>query len=273
MNNMIQASRCPAERAWLFQQQPSSLINAVRGRESVSICRHPSGYLGGGQLLSIAQSGTSTFQSYIAGSAGTFLLADPAYPAIELAAGKNDEISDRIRSPGWFVYDISMWTRWVETTKELFLRHRVDSAFVPSKAATLRVERLTRIQAVLGLPLQVMAEALGVSRQGLYKWLDAAKDIKLQEANQQRLAVVERLSKLWGERSKAPLASVIHEPVASGRTVRQMLTDTVLDEVAITSAFDELTENIPGKPKSLSQRMAEVGFKRRSTARALPSDE
>lgn len=273
MNNMIQARRYPAERAWLFQQQPSSLINAVQGRESVGICRQPSGYPGGGQVFSIARSGTSTSQSYMTGSAGTSLLADPAYPAKVLATCKADEISDRIRPLGGFLYDLSMWTRWIETTKELFLRHGMESAFVPSKAAKLRVDRLTRIQAVLGLPMQVMAEALGVSRQGLYKWLDAAKEIKLQEANQQRLAVVERLSKLWGERSNAPLASVIHEPVASGRTARQMLTDTVLDEAAITSAFDELTENMQGKPKSLSQRMAEAGFKRRSTARALPSDE
>jgi hypothetical protein len=118
-----------------------------------------------------------------------------------------------------------------------------------------------------------MAEALGVTRQGLYKWLDSSKEITLQEASRQRLTVVERLSKLWGERSKVPLASVIHEPVAGGRTVLQMLTDAVLDEAEITSAFDELAEHLRSKPKSLSQRMAETGFKRRSTARALASDE
>ena len=69
------------------------------------------------------------------------------------------------------------------------------------------------------------------------------------------------------------MSSVIHEPLPGGRTVLDMLTDEGLNEAAVVSAFDELIEKLQGKPKTLSQRMAEAGFKRRPTHRSLPRDE
>ena len=128
----------------------------------------------------------------------------------------------------------------------------------------------------LGLSLVLMsnlAQALGLSRPGLYKWLDASSDVKLQGASRERLAAVERIAKQWRERSTAPLSSVSNEPLADGRTVLAMMVADQVDEAAVVGAFDELLGKLAGKPKTRSQKLAEAGFKRRPTAKSLPSDE
>ena len=52
-----------------------------------------------------------------------------------------------------------------------------------------------------------------------------------------------------------------------------MMIAQTIDEVAVVSTFDEIVAKLQGKPKSRSQRLAEAGFTRRPSARALPSDE
>lgn len=268
MSHTIQCS----PQARLFQQKPSSLINAIESHEFINIDQQPSGFHRGGLVLSSAPRSADAVRSFVTGSiTGAVVLIGAIYPTGGLTI-TDDEEAGRI-NPEWISSDASTWARWVGTTKSLLQRHELKSKPIPSAAAMLRVERLTRLQAVLGIPMQAMASALGITRQGLYKWLDATKEITLQEASRQRLAAVEHLAKLWSERSRAPLASVIHEPVKDGRTVLQMLADANLDEDAISSVFDELAKGLQGKPKSLSQRMAEAGFKRRSSAKALPADE
>jgi hypothetical protein len=139
--------------------------------------------------------------------------------------------------------------------------------------AALRVERLSAIQAALALPWQELAEVLRISRPNLYKWLDASKDITVQADNRQRLAAIERVSKLWREQTGAPLSAVIHEPLASGLTALQMLKADEIDEAALGRAFKELVGRLHQRPKTRSQRRAEAGFKRRPSARALPREE
>ena len=114
---------------------------------------------------------------------------------------------------------------------------------------------------------------LGLSRPGLYKWLDASSDVKLQGASRERLAAVERIAKKWRERSTAPLSAVSTELLPGGRTVFAMIVVDQLDEASIVGAFDELLVKLAGKPKTRSQALAEAGFKRRPSAKSLQSDE
>jgi hypothetical protein len=136
-----------------------------------------------------------------------------------------------------------------------------------------RIERLTAIQAVLGLSMLDFAQVLGLSRPDLYKWLDASKDMKLDEASRERLTVVEHIARHWRERSAAPLRSVVNEPLAGGQTALSMMVADAIDEAAIVGAFDELAVKLRSKPKSRSQKLADAGFTRRPSARALPTDE
>lgn len=133
--------------------------------------------------------------------------------------------------------------------------------------------RLAALQAALGLSTSNLAQALGLSRPGLYKWLDASSDVKLQGASRERLAAVERIAKQWRERTTAPLSSVSNEPLADGRTVLSMMVADQFDEATVVGAFDELLAKLAGKPKTRSQKLAEAGFKRRPSAKSLPSDE
>jgi hypothetical protein len=140
-------------------------------------------------------------------------------------------------------------------------------------AARLRVDRLARVQSVLGVSTQTLAAILGITRQNLYKWLDATKEITLQDASRERLSAVERLATKWQTRTNNPIASVEFEPLHAGGSLHDLLVADELDEPLIISVFDELVDKLSAKPKTLSKRMAEAGFKRRSSARLLPSED
>ena len=135
------------------------------------------------------------------------------------------------------------------------------------------MDRLAAIQAALGFTTQDLAAVLGLSRPQLYRWLDAADDVRMQDAKRQRLAAVERVAKAWQERSPAPLRSVAYEPLANGSTLFALLSSDAIDEAALRAAFDELNAKLQAQPKTLSQRLADAGFKRRPSIRSLPSDE
>jgi hypothetical protein len=165
------------------------------------------------------------------------------------------------------------WEQWAEHAREAFDRAFSQQRRSTTAAARLRVERLTSIQAALGFTTQDLAAVLGLSRPQLYRWLDTSDDVRMQDAKRQRLAAVERVTKAWQERSPTPLQSVAHEPLATGNTLFDKLSADTIDEASLYAAFDELTVKLRAQPKTLSQRQAEAGFKRRPSIRSLPSDE
>ncbi len=179
----------------------------------------------------------------------------------------------------------SDWTRWTWQTKEALLQKLAVPAFSLSLTATpatqqpltavarLRVERLSSLQAAFGFTIQDLAAVLSVTRQQLYKWLDASQSVKLQDANQERLVAMERIAKEWNSRSSAPLISVSKEPLSAGGNVMALMAAESLNEASVVAAFDELAAKLSAKPKSRSQRMREAGFTRRPSVRSLPSDE
>ena len=273
MNNTIQVRHRRAMQASLCQQRPSELIYEVETRERASEHRgQPSLFYGGECVYSVSTSGSAPIEDFMTGSTGMVVLIEADHPTGGSTVLNDEEAGNRTKSE-WNLTVTSSWARWAEMTKELLQRHEPNLKPMPSAAARVRVDRLTQIQTAFGLPVLVLAEILGITRQGLYKWLDATKEITLQESSRQRLAIIERLAKLWAERTKAPLSSVAHEPVEGERTVLQILTDAELDEVSITNIFDKLIEKLQGKTKSLSQRMADAGFSRRPSASTLPTDE
>jgi DNA-binding transcriptional regulator YiaG len=185
-----------------------------------------------------------------------------------------DVVTSAVQSVRIGDHNVDPWVQWAEITKTALQRRpATDAKPAPSAAAHLRVKRLAAIQAELGLSTQDFAQTLGISRPGLYKWLDVSKHVKLQEASRQRLAAVERIAKQWRERSMASLGSVAHEPLAGGRTALALMAAENVDEAAVVGAFDELAAKIQGKPRSRSQKLAHAGYTRRPSARALPSDE
>lgn len=134
----------------------------------------------------------------------------------------------------------------------------------PSAAARYRVERLTSLEAALGMSKQELADVLRISRAGLYKWLDESHDVKLQEGNAARLSQLGRIATAWQRRTPLPLSAVKHEEV-NGTTILAMLTAEELDEKSIVGALDEVLSRVKNRPKSPSQRLADAGFKRRAT--------
>lgn len=283
MSDIIEADLPRAKQASLFQQTRGGLIDNIEHREFVCVPFHTKAFYGEtGPIIDVQTVGSGVMCQDIgafsvrtpitAGSTSTVLFIKSYHPICGPALVENLSPASRGKQE-WVSSEANNWARWTEMVRELLQGVEIDAKPAPSAAAKLRVERLARIQAALGLPTHAFAEVLRVSRPGLYKWLDASKGIALQEASRQRLAAVERLAKLWRERSNAPLNSVAHEPLEGGRTVLELLTADVLDEVAVFRAFDEAAAKLQGKPKSLSQRMAEAGFTRRPSHRSISDDE
>lgn len=262
MSETIQATRQRNWRAALVRQPPSALIDDVEPRdEFANAYRSAKIYSSGRHLIDVGVIGAGGVGQAFSTNLTRSVFLVGAYPTSGQVVVQSEFGPDK-------------WVEWAEVSKNELLK-LLDTAARSSAtaAARLRVDRLTAIQAAFGLPNQAFAEVLGISRQGLYNWLDASEHIKLQAASLQRLASVERLAKLWREHSNAPLSSVAREPLPGGRTVLDMLTDESLNEAAVVGAFDELVAKLHGQPKSLSQKMNEAGFTRRPSMRPLPADE
>lgn len=264
MSDTIQARHHSARQATLLQQRPSALIDAAE-RFHQPVQRHlPMKVYGGGQgNVYVIDAGVgNVISEAITSATQAVVLVD-----VNLATSAGEaavEVDD---------YNVDTWLRWAETTRAALQRATSSAKPAPNASARLRVERLTAIQAIVGLPIMEMAQVLGITRQALYKWLDVSKDTKLQEASRERLALVERVAKQWRERSTAPLNTVVHEPLANGRTVLDMMVDENIDEAEVLGGFEELMAKLQGKPRSRSQKLEDAGFKRRPSPRTLPADE
>jgi hypothetical protein len=274
LSDTIQARHQAARNASLFQQQPSALIDAVESREFDLALRQTGAIQSAGAIRTIidARSIPPLVIGLTGALAGTVMLVDYDYPTGGPAVIEHETGVHRIK-PEWASTTENTWVRWAETTKNLLRLAEPDLEPASSAAARLRVDRLAAIQASFGLPTQTIAEALGVSRQALYKWLDASKDIAMQGASRARFDTVEGLARAWRDRSVAPLSRAAHVPLDGGQTVIELLKAAVIDKAAVLAAFDELAAKLVGQPKSLSQKMVEAGFARRSARRSVPDDE
>jgi transcriptional regulator with XRE-family HTH domain len=262
VSNFIQPRTYTPRDATVLQQHPDALIEAVEQTEAPSrpvvhlFYEHPTHQLfrAGGPTNVMARALTAAIP---------FALCDKSWSTTANTVIHATPTNSRSAS----------WEQWAEYAREAFERAATPERRTTTAAARLRVERLAAIQAALGFTTQDLAAVLGLSRPQLYRWLDAADDVRLQDAKRQRLAAVERVAKAWQERSNAPLRSVAHEPLANGNTLFALLSADAIDEAALRAAFDELTAKLHAQPKTLSQRLADAGFKRRPSIRSLPSDE
>lgn len=64
---------------------------------------------------------------------------------------------------------------------------------------------------------------------------------------------------------------LMHEPLAGGATLLELMSDEALDDARVSSAFDEIARRANALPSSAGQRLAAKGFVRRPTS--LPSDD
>ncbi len=165
------------------------------------------------------------------------------------------------------------WTRWAGEAHEALKNAASVARYKTTAAARWRVERLSSLQAAFGFTIQDLAAVLGITRPQLYKWLDAANEVKLQETSRTRLSTIERIAKEWSSRAKVPLSSVSKEPLTNGGTVFSWMCADVINEGVVIGVFDELMAKLHERPKSRSQRLREAGFARRPSVRSLPSDE
>ena len=257
----------------MFQHRPSSLIKTDERDERPGPIRFAGIVPNTNRMIDVSRAGIGAIGAIVTGCVGTILVIDNNPPTGGRAAIHHELLGAIGTSSHSVPSSAYNWTKRAETTKEWPRKTEVDLKPADSAFAKLRVERLASIQAALGVSSQALAEILRISRQGLYKWLDGSKDVTLQEANRLRVASVERIAKRWREQSVAPLNTVIHETLISGRTLFEILTDEEVDEVRVGDTFSELLDKLNRKPKSLSQKMVEAGFTRRPTGRAVRDDE
>ena len=172
--------------------------------------------------------------------------------------------------------DLLLRTMWINSTSGSYLsdpNRQVATPTATKSAAHLRVDRLSKIQSAFGFPVRNLAEILGISRAQLYKWIDPSKEITLHNESAKRLALIERIGQKWQLHSRAPLHIIAREPLKNGGNILSLLSESEINEAGIMQAFSDCSKKLSMKQKTISQRMSEVGFNRRSTHRLLPSDE
>lgn len=137
-------------------------------------------------------------------------------------------------------------------------------------------DRLVAVQATLGLTMPDLARALHVSTLQLFEWFTSPAPQTLGDhlppPEAMRLDAVERAASAWQARSAAPLRAVAHQPLADGRTLLDLLATEGYPDHALAAAVDELHAMLLARPISPSQRLADAGYRRRPSIRALPSD-
>ena len=130
----------------------------------------------------------------------------------------------------------------------------------------------TKIQAAFGVSIQMLAEILNVSRPQLYKWLDPAKDIALQDASRSRLDSVKELADYWGGLTQQPLGPWLKEG-GEAAPLLALLCEDPLPVDAIRREMAAQSNRVSEAQKSHSERLRDAGFRRRPSVRSLPSDE
>lgn len=272
MSDTIQARRYNARQAALFPQHPTGLIDAAESLAqtlAVGVSLPSPGFYGhrdlhGANVYIVCASHPGRNLVTPVASGTTVMMVSPVWSTT--SAEMTLELDDDWPSE-------SNWNRWAGLAKDAL---RKAASAVPRQTtdtARWRVERLSELQATFGFTIQDLAAVLGITRPQLYKWLDAANDIKLQEASRARLAAAQRIAKEWASRSKTPLSAVSKEPLEAGGTVFDMLAAEAINEKLVLGAFNQLMAKIEQKPQSHGQRLREAGFTRRQSARSLPSDE
>lgn len=238
MSNTIQVRHYTTGQAALLQQRPRDLIDAAENMAEAlegSISRtvhvvyeHRNLHDSNVNIVGVGGAGQGLTTALTAGT--KVMLVSTSWPttAPELLFDPSEYQSE------------NNWTRWAGQAKEALQKGASKERRPSTAAARLRVERLSALQAAFGFTIQDLAAVLDITRPQLYKWLDAAIDIKLQETSRVRLTAAERIAKEWTSRSSAPLSSVSKEPLNAGRTVFEMLTSDAVDEAAVIAAFDEL---------------------------------
>ena len=271
MSHTIQARQYSAPHAALLQQRPGDLIKAAENgvdtlegayAHALHVLRMNSSLHGADvNIIGVGSTGRGFVTALIPGTKVMLMSTSRPTTAPELLVDLDEYQTE------------NSWTRWAGQAHEALQNAASTAHRKTTAAARWRVERISSIQAAFGFTIQDLAAVLGITRPQLYKWLDAANDIKLQETSRARLSMVERIAKEWLSRAKVPLSSVSKEPLSAGGTVFASMSAGVIDEGVVVGVFDELTAKLQERPKSRSQRLREAGFARRPSVRSLSSDE
>jgi transcriptional regulator with XRE-family HTH domain len=272
VSDTIQARHYTAKQAALLQHRPSDFIEAANSITHPALqahdqflvhvnYSHAALHAANVRIVDVGAVGQHLAASLTAGTKVIVQCTSSSTTAPELSVDMNE------------YQPASSWSRWACEAKKALQKAAANVPRPTTAAARRRVERLSSLQAAFGFTIQDLAAVLGITRPQLYKWLDGASDIKLQEASRTRLAAVERMAKEWMSRSTAPLSSVSKEPLKTGGTVFELLSAAVISEAAVVSALDELVGKLQEQPKTSSQRLRDAGFTRRPSVRSLPADE
>lgn len=165
MIDTIEVHHRQVMRAVLCQQHPNTIIDAVETRQAKDLYQAPSRFYGGGASTSCM---VEVAGAVATGLIGMVVVTDVDYSTGSLAVPSEDDLI-RMIGHEWASAATRHWARWSAATKEGLQKFEPAVRPASRAAARLRVDRLARLQAVLGLPMLDLAKALRISRQALYK--------------------------------------------------------------------------------------------------------
>ncbi|WP_423194589.1 hypothetical protein [Cupriavidus sp. H18C2] len=115
----------------------------------------------------------------------------------------------------------------------------------PARAVPLR-DRLVAVKSGLGLSTKDLAEVLGCARATVYLWLDPTYQGQVNDDAMERLAALEKLTRIWNAYGVGALGSRLHGMALEregGRSLFSLLKEAPIDvsrcEVALRAIADQ----------------------------------
>jgi predicted DNA-binding transcriptional regulator AlpA len=135
---------------------------------------------------------------------------------------------------------------WVEAASEI---PDEDREYTESQDTS---EAVATIRLTLSLQIKELAAVLGVSRPTIYSWL--RDEEKPQPQNRKRIAHLLKFAKAWKSMSKAPVGSMVRNQLGDdSKSLVELLSDSVPDDVAILSRMQALVDAKAKKPKGIHE--------------------
>jgi AcrR family transcriptional regulator len=136
-------------------------------------------------------------------------------------------------------------------------------------------EKLAGIRHYLSMTVTDLAKVLRVGRPTVYAWLRDGADLRAEHA--QRLESIYRIARKWRMMSSRPVGAFLNQPLTAGETLRSLLSERALDELAIQSAFSQIrnASSRTTRRPSVAEVAKQRGFKLATTQppRSWSSDE
>lgn len=95
-------------------------------------------------------------------------------------------------------------------------------------------QQLSDIKYYFGISISDLANVLHVQRPAIYEWLEG---VNPREDNRERILNIYRYAQFWKSQSNAPIKKHIREPMEDGKSLFELLSSEIFDDIKVKDAM------------------------------------